>query len=363
MNRHINIPIFIPHLGCPFDCIFCNQKKISSTINPPEPSDVGEIIERHLKTIAVDSEIEVAFFGGSFTAIDEDLQIAYLEAVKPYLKSGDISSIRISTRPDFIDKSILELLNQYGVKTIELGVQSLSDEVLKKSCRAYKKDDVFKAVHLIKAHNFNLGIQLMIGLPGDNYELDMLTTKETITLLPDMVRIYPTLVIRDTDLAMTYDKGLYEPLSLDEAVTITKHMYLQFRVYDINVIRMGLYPSEDLLSDDTLIAGPFHSAFGELVMQEIFYDQAEWLVESVKDKAHFTNRLYLYVNPRDISKMIGNKKQNISKLKKSLQIEEIIVKSWDSLEQNSIGISADAIYPEFILTREEYLEILPATLV
>lgn len=354
MKKHFNIPIFIPHLGCPFDCIFCNQKKISSTIVAPKPVDIKKIVDEHLDTIPEDSFIEIAFFGGSFTAIDKNLQIEYLKAVQPYLKSDQVNSIRLSTRPDFIDPIILKHLREYGVKTIELGVQSLNDEVLKKSCRAYSVDDVFKASHLIKSFDFKLGIQLMVGLPGDKYEYDIETTKKTISLKPDMVRIYPTLVIEDTALKVLYEKGLYKPLPLDEAITTTKEMYLYFIANDINVIRMGLYPSEDLHSGDALIAGPFHPAFGELVEQEVFYDQVQFLIESVQDEINL-DQLFIFVNPRDMSKMVGNKRQNITKLKNSLHIEKLVVRGWDLLRRNSIGISQYSNKPSYVLTLDEYL--------
>lgn len=354
MKKHFNIPVFIPHLGCPFDCIFCNQKKISSTISAPKPADINDIVDKHLDTIPKDSHIEIAFFGGSFTAINKDLQIEYLKAVQPYLRSKRVNSIRLSTRPDFIDPITLEYLSEYGVKTIELGVQSLNDEVLKKSCRAYKVDDVFKASHLIKSFNLKLGIQLMVGLPGDKYEYDIETAQKTISLRPDMVRIYPTLVIKDTTLEVLYEKGLYRPLPLDEAITTTKEMYLNFIANHINVIRMGLYPSEDLRSSDTVIAGPFHPAFGELVEQKVFYDQVQFLIESVKDEINL-DKLFIFVNPRDISKMVGNKRKNTSKLKNDWQLEEVVVKGFNLLNQNSIGISKDSNKPSYVLTLDEYL--------
>lgn len=357
MKQHFNIPIFMPHLGCPFDCIYCNQKRISSTMNAPNPEDIKEIVDKHLATIPHDSHIEIAFFGGSFTAIAKELQIEYLEAVQPYLRNDQVNSIRLSTRPDFIDPQTLDLLRGYGVKTIELGVQSLNDEVLKKSCRDYGIDDVFKASHLIKSFGIKLGIQLMIGLPGDKYEYDIETTQKTISIRPNMVRIYPTLVIKDTALESLYKKGLYSPLSLDEAVSTTKVMYLFFTANDINVIRMGLYPSEELRSSDTVVAGPFHPAFGELVEQEVFYDQISYLLELAIKEESMGNFLFVYVNPKDMSKMIGNKKRNIMRLKDKYHLAEVVVKGWDMLDRNTIAISREDSYkPTYVLTLEEYLQ-------
>lgn len=358
MKKHFNIPIFIPHLGCPFDCIYCNQKKISSTLVAPNPENIKEIIEQHLSTIPKASHIEVAFFGGSFTAIEKDLQVQYLEAVQPYIKNNEVDSIRLSTRPDFINPEILELLNEYGVRTIELGVQSLNDEVLKRSCRDYGVDDVFKASHLIKSFNLKLGIQLMVGLPGDKYEYDMETTRKTISLKPDMVRIYPTLVIKDTALEVLYEKGLYSPLTLAEAVTITKEMYMYFIANNIEVIRMGLYPSEELRSHDTVVAGPFHPAFGELVEQEVFYDLVNYLLNQADKENRLDSSLFIYVNSRDMSKMIGNKKENIIRLKKNYRFEEVVVKGLDLLEKNTVAISpADTNKPVYIITLDEYLQL------
>ncbi len=328
MKKHINIPIFIPHLGCPFDCIFCNQKKIAATLNPPNPDAIGEIIDDYLQTIPNEGcEVEVAFFGGSFTAINKDVQVKYLQAVQPYIKGGQVKSVRISTRPDFITPNILETLQKYKVRTIELGVQSLNDEVLKRSCRGYKADDVFKASYLIKEYNIKLGVQLMVGLPGDTREIAVDTAKKAVTLQPDMVRIYPTLVIKDTFLADMYGAGKYQPLELDAAVNITKEMYLHFRENNIPVIRMGLHPSEELQTGEAIIAGPFHPAFGELVEQEVFYDQAKSMIEELEGDF---DKIIIYVHPRDISKMVGNKRRNLVRLKEEFSLVDVIVKTQPS---------------------------------
>lgn len=335
MNRHYNIPIFIPHVGCPFTCIFCNQKRIAAVTSPPNIEEIKLIIEQHLKTIAKNSTVEVAFFGGSFTAIEKAWQINYLQAVKPYLDSGEVGSIRVSTRPDFIDEDVLNLLKEYGVKTIELGVQSLDDGVLQKSGRGYLVADVAKASRLIKKHNFTLGIQLMLGLPGDDFDLAIKSAETAIALKPDIVRIYPTLVIQDTYLADLYAKGLYEPLSLVEAVTISKEMYLLFTAQGIKVIRMGLHPSEELQTGEAIVAGPFHPAFGELVEQEVFYDRAKELLDQLRGEF---SRILIYVNPRDISKMIGNRRRNIIKLEQKYNLHEIIIKGTKGIARGEVKV-------------------------
>jgi len=355
--QHYNIPLFIPHLGCPFQCIFCNQNKIASSRGVPAISDLTAIIDEYLSTMADDSEnIEIAFFGGSFTAIDHELQGRYLAAVQPYLKSGRIGSIRISTRPDYIDDRILSFLAGYGVKTIELGVQSLCDEVLKASGRGYSRDDVFKASHHIKDRGFKLGLQLMIGLPGDNYERDLDSTRQAAALNPDLVRIYPTLVIADTPLESLFHEHKYVPLSLPEAVAVCKDMFLIFQQQDINVIRMGLQPGEELRSPGAVVAGPFHPSFGELVEQEVFKEQAGMALGNYKEKAGLKPDLVLMVHEKDISKMTGPRKSNLLFLKNEWQLESLKVKAHPDLVRDTVAVApASDSRPALILTRKQFL--------
>lgn len=359
MKQHYNIPLFIPHLGCPFQCIFCNQNRIASAQGIPAISDLTAIIDEHLSTIAGDGgNTEIAFFGGSFTAIDQELQEEYLAAVQPYLKSGRIGSIRISTRPDYIDDRILGFLASYGVKTIELGVQSLSDEVLKASGRGYSRDDVVKASHHIKSLGFKLGLQLMIGLPGDNYERDLDSAREAATLNPDMVRIYPTLVIADTPLERLFHEHKYLPLSLPEAVITCKDMFLVFQQHGIDVIRMGLQPGEELRSPGTVVAGPFHPSFGELVEQEVFKEQAGIAIRSYRKKAGLNPDLVLMVHKKDISKMTGNRKSSLLFLMNQFQLESLKVKVHPDLVRDTVAVaSATDFNPAFILTRKEFLQL------
>jgi histone acetyltransferase (RNA polymerase elongator complex component) len=359
VKQHYNIPVFIPHLGCPFQCIFCNQNKIASTQAVPGLSDINRIIEEHLSTIKTSGEnIELAFFGGSFTAIDYKLQEKYLSAVEPYLKSGRIGSIRISTRPDYIDNDILRFLARYGVKTIELGVQSFSDEVLKASGRGYSLDDVFKASHLIKSCGFKLGIQLMIGLPGDNYQWDMESTRLAITLDPDMVRIYPTLVIAETSLERLFKEKKYSPLDLPTATLICKDMFLEFQRYGIDVIRMGLQPGEELRSPGTVLAGPFHPSFGEIVEQEVFKEQALRTIERYRKETVVDRDLVLLVHKRDISKMTGLRKRNLFYLQEYFKLRTLKVRPFPSIERDAIGLGTISMpEPFFILSRQEFIEI------
>ncbi|NLK88103.1 MAG: radical SAM protein, partial [Clostridiaceae bacterium] len=198
--KHVIIPVFVPHKGCPNDCIFCNQKKISGQISDMTTDRINEIIEEHLKTIDEGAFAEIAFYGGSFTAIEKGLQQGFLKEAYKYVTAGRVSEIRLSTRPDFIDEEILGMLGQYGVRTIELGVQSLDDDVLKASCRGHDASCVYRSCDLIKKMGFRLGIQTMTGLPGDTRERCIDTAKKVISLSPELVRIYPVLVIKGTGL-------------------------------------------------------------------------------------------------------------------------------------------------------------------
>ncbi|MEN6350120.1 MAG: radical SAM protein [Syntrophomonas sp.] len=355
--KHINIPIFVPHLGCPFTCIFCNQRSITAQHNVPDQAGIVAIIEEHLQTIPCGNEVEVAFFGGNFTAIDKTLQGYYLNAVSPYLQKGKINSIRISTRPDCISAPDLEYLAGRGVGTIELGVQSFSDEVLKASLRGYLCDDVFKACHLIKQQGLKLGIQLMIGLPGDTCRLDMESTGKAVSLGPDMVRIYPTLVIKGTALQNMYEQGIYKPLGLPEAIHITADMFLQFQKENIPVIRMGLQPGEELRSEGTVIVGPFHPAFGELVEQEVFRRQALQAIRIFYSGGNCRDIL-IFVHPQDISKMTGNKRANLLYLKESLKLESLKICPSGEMERDSIGVGGiNDPTPAVFLNRMEFINL------
>ncbi|MBE0637840.1 MAG: radical SAM protein [Bacteroidales bacterium] len=272
-QRHFTIPVFIPMEACPFRCIYCDQVKISGQQKIPSTADVQAIINRHLITIPFENNyIEVGFFGGTFTGLKLVQQEDYLLAVQPYIKAGKIKSIRLSTRPDFIDQPNIDLLKKYNVTTIELGAQSMDDEVLRASGRGHTVTDVSVAAQLIRLNGFRLGLQMMIGLPGDTREKSLFTAKRFIELGAEDVRIYPTLVIKGTHLEKQYKTGKYLPLSLDEAVSVIAEVLLQFERSHVNVIRVGLHPSEGLLRGDSLVDGPFHVSFRELVLSKIWGD-------------------------------------------------------------------------------------------
>lgn len=305
-----NIPIFVPHRGCPFDCVFCNQKRITGTAAAVTPRDVRETIERYLKTLPKEDRIiETAFFGGSFTGIPIAEQSALLKEAKAFADSGEISGIRLSTRPDYINKEILDNLLKYGVTTIELGVQSMSDDVLKAASRGHSAEAVRQAVSLIREYPFKLGLQMMTGLPSDTPEKSVYTAREIIALEPDFVRIYPTLVIRDTYLEEMYKKGEYTPQTVDEAADLCKELLLMFEAAKINVIRIGLQSTDEICENGSVMAGPVHSAFGEITESRIYFD-------IIRNRLKPGDRARVFVNPKEISKAVGNKKRNIIELKK-----------------------------------------------
>lgn len=327
-RKHVNIPIFISHEGCPNDCVFCNQRKITAKAEAMTLQEVSEQINTYSSTLDEATYIELAFFGGSFTGIDTNLQENYLKLAYEYKKAGKIHAIRLSTRPDYISKDILDRLRLYEVDTIELGVQSFDEEVLKASNRGHVVSDVYDAVGLIKAYGFQLGIQLMVGLPEDTKERAVYSSKLTALLRPDFVRIYPTLVIKETELLELTKQGKYHPLTIEEAVDWTKEMYQVFLSNHIPVIRMGLQPTELIAEGKEVIYGPFHPAFRQLVESAYFLDLIKSKLSSqstvLDTHSYRVNRqgnvpfanITILCNPKDLSQVIGHKRKNILELEK-----------------------------------------------
>lgn len=303
--RHYNIPIFVPHHGCPHDCAFCNQKQITATQAEPDAAQTEQIIETALSTIPQDSEVEVAFFGGSFTGIPVETQRALLETVQPYWQSGRVRGIRLSTRPDYIKEEILQMLREYHVTSIELGVQSMRDEVLQKNARGHTAQQVREASRLIRQAGFSLGLQMMVGLDGSTEADERYTAQELISLKPDTVRIYPTIVLPDTELMRRYEAGEYQPLELEACVTLCAKLVDMFEENHMQIIRLGLQSTE-LIHETGNLVGPYHSSFGELVYIRQFRDKIEALVKDVPGKT-----VCLRVNPKDISRAVGNRKSTL----------------------------------------------------
>lgn len=312
-----NIPIFVPHRGCPFDCVFCNQKRITGIHTDVTREDVSRIIEEYLNTLPKNNRIiEAAFFGGSFTGIPIEEQTKLLSEAQKYIKSGDIDGIRLSTRPDYITEEILDNLKNHGVTTIELGVQSMDNDVLKAANRGHTREDVIKAVNMIKKYQFTLGLQMMTGLPSDTDEKSLYTADEIIALKPDIVRIYPTLTIKDTFLEKMYNGGKYVPQTLPEAVELAKKLLLKFEKENINVIRIGLQSTDEISENGSVVAGPVHSSFRELVESSIYFD-------IIKNSLNGKNvvKADIFVNPKEISKAVGNRRSNIERIKNELSVD------------------------------------------
>lgn len=305
--KHYNIPVFISHFGCPNACVFCNQVKINGRETDVTVEDLDKTIKEYLKILPEKSYKEVAFFGGTFTGISLEMQKQYLECVKKYLKNNKVQGIRLSTRPDYINKEVMDQLKEYGVTTIELGVQSFDEEVLKKSARYYPIDVVHKACEMIKAYKIDLGIQIMPGLPGSTFESDVETAKKVVEINPQNVRVYPTLIIKDTEMEKMYHRGQYKVLSLEEAIKRCRKICSMFYINNINIIRVGLQPSEDLRNGGVSVEGAFHPAFRELVDGEIYFN----FLKKIKDKDKF---LDIESNEKNISKIVGINKRNVKRL-------------------------------------------------
>ena len=329
MKKEYIIPIFVPHLGCPNNCIFCNQKKISGQTKMVNAKDVEDTIEYYLKNFKDDNKyVEVAFFGGSFTAIEKEKQEELLQAVQKYIHDKKVNSIRISTRPDAIDKDILKMLKKYHVKTIELGVQSMNNYILNRSQRGHTVEDVKKASKLIRWNGFILGHQMMVGLPESTKQDEINTEKELIKLKPKIVRVYPVLVIKDTPLAIEYENKEYTPLTVTQAVERCKEIVKLFNKHKINVIRIGLQNTEEISdpSKETsqVVAGPYHPAFRQLVESSMWYDS---LLNEIKKINTKVIKVKIIANPENINNIIGHKKENVLKLKEVYDVDVAVESS------------------------------------
>lgn len=307
MSKHANISFFVTHQGCTHRCSFCDQRSITGQTNLPDAdtviSTVSMAVKNHRYT---GEEREIAFFGGSFTAIDREYMLSLLKAAYPFVEEDLVSGIRVSTRPDAINEEILCILKKYGVTAIELGAQSMDENVLIANRRGHSKEDVYSAASLIKKYGFSLGLQMMTGLFGATEESDRNTVEEFIKIAPDTVRIYPTVVLKHTELAVLVEKGNYIPFSLEETVRQCCDYYEAFEQKGIKVIRMGLHH----INEDDYVAGPWHPAFSQLCRSEINLKRLLRCFEG-KEKGSYN----LYVNNTRISDFVGQKKSNIEKLK------------------------------------------------
>ena len=299
MKKRI-IPIFVPHRGCPHDCIFCNQKKITGVSTDITSEDVKNIVDEYLTTIDKDANVEIAFFGGSFTAID-----------------------------------VLKMLKEYKVSIIELGVQSLDEDVLRDSIRGHHAEEVFKSAKLIKDYGIQLGLQMMVGLPSDAERKCIETARKFIEMKPDCVRIYPTLVVKETGLENLLNERKYSPFTLEESVQIVKKLLALFYVNNINVIRVGLQATDDIQLGKAILDGPYHPAFRELVESEMIKDYLKSIVIENKVKSN----ILVKTNKKNISKIIGNKKSNSNYMKNELNV--ILKTKEEIIDTNTLEIVLD----------------------
>lgn len=287
--------------GCPFDCIFCNQRNITGQQHVLSDKEIRMKIEKNLETIPNENrQVEIAFFGGSFTGLPLEKQKHYLQLVQPWIESGVVTGIRISTRPDYINHDVLAMLKAFGVNTIELGVQSMDDEVLRNSGRGHTAEDVRQAATMIRNGGFSLGLQMMIGMPDDTFEKSLQTTREIIDLGARSTRIYPTLVIKNTTVEKLYRHKKFEPLSLEEAVEWCSRIVPLFEYAGVKILRLGLHPSEGILHGNDLIAGPFHVAFGEMVYSKIWFNILNEL------ESNTNADITIFVNPTQLNHAIGH---------------------------------------------------------
>ena len=371
----IIIPIFLPYLGCRKCCLFCNQKATGEEL--PSPSCVRNFIEKSLSKLTLSNSLslrgekrrsnpkedeiatpfrlamtgkdnkcdgigfvsheekrekQIAFYGGSFTAIHREEQIRYLKEIQPFLASGLIDSIRISTRPDALDEEILALLKEYGVKTIELGTQSMIDEVLFLAKRGHCAEDTISAVLRLRRWGFEVGIQLMIGLPGDTFDRFLKTLDQTIDLKPDFLRIHPTLVLKGAPLENLWKAGKYSPLPLEEAIQWLKRGLLKLERASIPVARVGLQPTRDL--ERNFLAGPYHSALHQLIDAAIFFDMAKHLLKISPNGS----QAFFLCHPKEVSNLRGQRNENILRLKEQFKLNKILIEEKKELPRGYLGL-------------------------
>ncbi|HCL4447366.1 TPA: radical SAM protein [Clostridium botulinum] len=334
-KSHYIIPIFVAQEGCPHNCVFCNQHKITGEKDEMiDENYVRETIEAYIKTIdRENSTLEVSFFGGTFTGIPIERQKSLLKVAKEYKDKGQIDYIHMSTRPDYIDREILDNLKEYSADIIELGVQSLDDEVLLKSGRGHSVEEVHRASKLIREYGFTLGHQIMLGLPGDTFKKDIETVAKSLEMEPDIARIYPALVIKDTPMEDMLKKGTYKPYTLDETIDITMLLYSMYEEQDVKVIRIGLQPTEEINENKDVLGGPFHPAFRELVEGKIIN---EAIFSHVEDSSE--ENLEIYINNKDISKLYCNKKQFFNEFIDKKNVKRFKVIQDETLNRGNIII-------------------------
>ena len=337
--RHINIPIFIPHLGCPNDCVFCNQRRISGKTDFDIHSVEDELMRATETVDYADSEVEIAFFGGSFTGIDRGDMLYLLGLAKRYIDNGKAQAIRLSTRPDYIDGEILDILKEYGVTDIELGLQSMSENVLFASKRGHNANAARDACSMIKERGFNLVGQMMIGLPKSTIEDEIYTAREIVSMGCDAARIYPTVVFCETELCNMMKNGVYLPLTMSDAVERSAAVLEVFVENGLPVIRLGLCAADNLFTEGTIVGGAYHSAFGELVYSALYYKRIKDYIESNGLTDAISGRdITVYVPCGEVSKASGQKRSNKERLKREYGVHGVKIAECDRLLKYEIKI-------------------------
>jgi radical SAM enzyme (TIGR01210 family) len=323
-KQQITIPIFLPHMGCPHRCVFCDQRGATSVRHNPGPEQVDARVREYAPHIKKSvRRVELAFFGGSFTGIDRDTQEAFLRAARRHLEANSIQGVRLSTRPDYINDETLRLLKKYCVSTVELGVQSFDDRVLAASNRGHSSADVHTAVRCLNKHGIDFVIQLMPGLIGDTRESSLRSAAEAASLSPAAVRIYPAIVLKGTELERLYRNGLYRPLPIEEAVELCKELYLMFSAQSIPVIRMGVHPFAPG-EVAKIVAGPYHPSFGYLVKSRARRDEMAGCVKRYLENGHApSDRVMICIPGRCMEEYLGANRENILFLQNEFNIDHI----------------------------------------
>ncbi len=325
--RRLVIPVFLPHRGCPHRCVFCDQGAITGiTVPPAGLAAVRKQITDFLAGVRPYQQATIAFYGGNFLGLPPQEVTAFLSEAASFITAGHADVIRCSTRPDTIDNARLALLSSFPVETVELGVQSMDDRVLSASCRGHRSADTVQAVSLLKKRAYQVGIQMMVGLPGDDEAISLDTARQVAALSPDFVRIYPTVVLKNSPLARQMARGAYQPWPLDRTVALVKRQAYIFQKCGIPIIRMGLQATVGLDQGGGILAGPYHPAFGHLVRSAMMLDKAI----AVMDRLHLPNsncspEVILTVHPHSESRLRGLKNENLSRLQERYRAVKISV--------------------------------------
>ena len=339
--KHYNIPVFLPELACPFRCVYCNQFSITGKQKLPDVQEVKNIIDRHIETFKEEERfVEVAFFGGNFTGLPIKMQDDFLKIVQPYLEKGVINGIRCSTRPDYIDEKRVKILKSFGMKNIELGAQTTNDVILHKCGRGHTFKDIENASQIIVNEGITLGLQMMIGLPFDSFENDMQTARDIIRLGAKETRIYPCIVVKDTELEQLYKNGEYTPLSISDAVDQSATLYEYFTENDVKVLRIGLHTSDDL-NGAAYVAGPYHKNFAEMVFSRLWGRK----FDKIDDK---TDKLVIEVPENQLNHAIGYQGENKKKLQE--RYKKVVIstgaKRNGEILHHDVTIIASSLMPE-----------------